>query len=125
MTKALELLVERNDCLRLQCEKKGKQNFQYFREKHSIGTIPVKTFSTNGEIEKFVNKFRKGMVNVFKGETFKPVFANGPSGEKDVCNPLEKGILCLQVYNVLRIVEFVSCLCHYFFILAENSTSFS
>ena len=57
MTKALELLVERNDCLRLQCEKKGKKNYQYFREKHSIGTIPVKNFSTYGEIEKFVNKF--------------------------------------------------------------------
>ena len=112
MTKALELLVERNDCLRLQCEKKGKQNFQYFREKHSIGTIPVKTFSTNGEIEKFVNKFRKGMVNVFKGETFKPVFANGPSGEKIlfikishlVADTYGIGILVndlFQIYNAL------------------------
>lgn len=82
MKRALELLVERNDCLRLKMEKKGKENLQYFREKHIIGDIPSYSFTEYGQIEKFVAKFRKKAINVFKGETFKPVFAIGPSGEK-------------------------------------------
>ncbi len=82
MTKAFELLVERNDCLRLVCEKKGKENFQYFREHCTLKKIPTMSFSKYGDIEKFVHKFRKGAVNVFKGETFKTVFAVGPNGER-------------------------------------------
>ena len=112
MTRAIELLVERNDCLRLKFEKKGKQNLQYFREKCKVDKIPVKNFTSYGEIEKFVNKFRKGMVDVFKGETFKPVFATGPNGEKMlfikishlVADTYGIGILVndlYQIYNAL------------------------
>ena len=84
MTKAIELLVERNDCLRLVCEKGKGGNVQYFRDEYKIKEIPSVTFSTYGQIDKFIKKFRKGAINVFKGETFKPVLATGPSGERTV-----------------------------------------
>lgn len=112
MKRALELLVERNDCLRLKMEKKGKENLQYFREKYVIGDIPSYSFSEYGQIDKFVNKFRKRAINVYKGETFKPVFVTGPIGEKMlfikishlVADTYGIGVLVndlFQIYNAL------------------------
>lgn len=113
MTKAIELLVERNDCLRLVCEKKGKQNMQYFREHCTVGKIPSFTFDSYGQIDKFVNKFRRGAINVYKGETFKPAFATGPNGEKMVFIKISHlvadtygiGILVNDLYHIYNALE--------------------
>lgn len=113
MTKAIELLIERNDCLRLMCEKKGKQNWQYFREHYKLDKIPAVTFNTYGEVDKFINKFRKGAIRVFKGETFKPVFATGPNGERMVFIKISHlvadtygiGILVNDLYQIYNSLE--------------------
>ena len=113
MRKSLELLVERNDCLRLKFEKVGKQNLQYFRDKYVLEDIPSIAFTEYVQIDKFVNKFRKKAVNVFKGETFKPVFAVGPAGEKIlfikishmVADTYGIGVLVNDLYNIYNAVS--------------------
>ena len=84
MKEALQLLVERNDCLRMRFVKDGKTTKQYFDETRSIGDIPSVSFSTTGRQEAFIKRFRKSLVNVYKGETLKPVFLTDPSGNKMV-----------------------------------------
>mgnify|MGYP003305151427 CR=1 FL=1 len=44
MQQALQLLVERNDCLRLRFVKDGKKIKQYFESERSIGRIPSLSF---------------------------------------------------------------------------------
>ncbi len=84
MKKALQLLVDRNDCLRITFVKDGKTIKQYFDEKRTLGDVPSKKFTTNGQMEAFILRFRKSMVNVFKGETIKPVFVTDPSGKQQL-----------------------------------------
>lgn len=47
MTNAIQLLMERNDCLRLKFVKEGKETKQYFEAERNIGEIPSIAFSTN------------------------------------------------------------------------------
>lgn len=84
MKKALQLLVARNDCLRITFIKDGKTIKQYFDEKRTLGDVPSKKFSTNGQMEAFILRFRKTMVDVYKGRTFEPVFVTDPSGKQQL-----------------------------------------
>ncbi len=82
MTEAIRVLIERNDCLRLKFVKNGKMTMQYFEDARIIGAIPVLKFSTNGQMNAFIRRFRRKAINVSKGETLKVVFATTPAGEK-------------------------------------------
>ena len=81
MTKAINLLFERNDCLRISFVKKNKKILQFFEEKRSIGNIPFKVFDTQSKLDAFLRKFRVSQVSPFKGETLKVVFAVNPDGK--------------------------------------------
>ena len=84
MKKALQLLVDRNDCLRITFVKDGKTIKQYFDEKRTLGDVPSKKFTTNGQMEAFILRFRKTMVDVYKGRTFELVFVTDPSGKQQL-----------------------------------------
>ena len=47
MEKAFNILVERNDCLRIQFVKKDKKLMQYFRDKVEFNNIPLKKNKVN------------------------------------------------------------------------------
>jgi len=84
MKQALQKLVDRNDCLRMTFVKDGKTIKQYFDEHRAIGDIPSKTFNTSSQLNAFIRRFRKKMVNVYKGEAIKVVFITNPSGKQEV-----------------------------------------
>lgn len=84
MKQALQLLVDRNDCLRLTFVKDGKTIKQYFEEKRSIGSIPSVRFETPIQMDRFIRRFRKTAVSPLKGQTLKVVFAVDPSGHQMV-----------------------------------------
>lgn len=81
MEQALQLLIERNDCLRITFVKEGKQTKQYFVPSRKLGKIPSWNLDTPKLLDSFVKNLRKSAVNVYKGETLVPHFVTGPSGE--------------------------------------------
>ena len=82
MRKALDLLYQRNDCLRLRFVKEGKQTKQYFEPEAHPGEIETKAFSTVSSFEDFMRQFRKKGLDMFKGECMQVVFATNPSGKQ-------------------------------------------
>lgn len=74
MEKAFNLVVERNDCLRLKFEKKDGELKQYFRESVVFNNIPVLTFKTEKEQNDFILKIRKTPTKYKKGEVVVPYF---------------------------------------------------
>lgn len=82
MYQAIQLLIERNDCLRLKTIKEGKEIKQYFEKERNIEEIPSIKFRSAKEMDHFFKRFRKGAIKLSKGETAKFVFATNPSGEK-------------------------------------------
>ncbi len=83
MREAIDRLIERNDCLRITFVKEGKEIRQFFADSRKSGSIPSVEFSKHSEMISFLNKFRKGQLNMFKSETLKTVFARDNNG-KDV-----------------------------------------
>lgn len=81
MSEAVNRMIERNDCLRLRFVKKGKQILQYFEPERKIGTIPSVTFRRQSDMTSFVNRFRRGQLDMFKGETLKVTFATDTDGK--------------------------------------------
>ena len=84
MKQALQKLVDRNDCLRMTFVKEGKTIKQYFADSRSIGNIPSVQLLTVSRMNAFIRRFRKKMVNVYKGEAFKVVFVTDPAGKQQV-----------------------------------------
>lgn len=82
MEQAVNLLIDRNDCLRLRFIKDGKKIKQYFEPERNIGPIPSVSFDTHGAMDAFIRKFRRKAVNVEKGETLKIVFVTDPCGTR-------------------------------------------
>lgn len=82
MRRAIALLIERNDCLRLRFVKEKGKMLQYFREKVEIGAIPSVKACTFGQLEKFILKFRRKALDIFKGETIKVAFVENPDNKK-------------------------------------------
>jgi len=84
MTEALNIVIERNDCLRIRFVKKGKEPLQYFEDSRKIGIIPEVIFEKNGDKVKFLSSFRRKGLNVYKGETLKVVFAVEVNGNQSI-----------------------------------------
>ena len=83
MQKALEIEVERNDCMRLRFEKKGGFR-QYFEDKVDIGKIPVLNFKTQKEQDDFLTADAQKPVRCYKGETYRIYFFNTPDGRNGI-----------------------------------------
>lgn len=81
MEQALQMLIERNDCLRITFVKEGKETKQFFVQERKIGKIPHMNLDTPRKLDAFVKNFRMGVVDVYKGKTIIPHFITGPTGE--------------------------------------------
>ena len=66
MKQAINLVVERNDCLRLRFVKKGFKLLQYFDENASCDEIPVVEFKTQNEQENFIQQEVKKPIKYLK-----------------------------------------------------------
>lgn len=73
MNKAFNLVIERNDCLRIKFIKKNGRLMQYFIEPFSVD-IPRLKFSTQAEQENFLNKYKIKKIPYRKGTTFEVNF---------------------------------------------------
>ena len=113
MTQALNKLFERHDCLRLTFVKDGKQTKQYVEEHRTVGKIPTMTFETFGQMECFINHFRRKPTNAYKGDVLHVVYATNPEGKKMILFKISHfvadtygiGILVndlFGIYNALR-----------------------
>ena len=84
MKQALQLLTDRNDCLRIRFVKDGKTTKEYFEDSRTIGDIPSLKFATKNQLDAFILRFRKGMIRVDKGEAFRAAFVTDASGKQSV-----------------------------------------
>ena len=84
MKNAINKMIERNDCLRLRFVKEGKKTVQFVEPERTIGEIPFKSFSTQGQMDAFLHRFRKKATDMFKGRSLEAVFAADPSGRRMV-----------------------------------------
>lgn len=84
MLDALQLLIDRNDCLRLTFVKEGKEIRQYFEPTRKLVKVPSVRFETTSQLEAWVRRFRRKGLNMMKGQAFQPVFAVNASGEQMV-----------------------------------------
>ena len=84
MLKALQLLIDRNDCLRLTFVKEGKEMRQFFEPSRKLGKVSTVRFDTTAQMEAWVRRFRRKGLDMTKGQTFKAVFAVNASGEQMV-----------------------------------------
>ena len=74
MQKAIDIVCERHDCLRLRFIKKGFKLYQYFSDKSLVGEIPTLEFKTKEEQEKFILKHCKKPIKYLKGKVLEPYF---------------------------------------------------
>ena len=84
MLKALQLLIDRNDCLRLTFVKEGKEMRQFFEPSRKLDKVSAVRFDTTAQMEAWVRRFRRKGLDMTKGQTFQAVFAVNPSGEQMV-----------------------------------------
>lgn len=73
LQRALDIVIERNDCLRLAFVKKGGKLMQYFRDSNRY-KAEVKYFRSKEEQEEFCSADAKKPVRFEKGENFRIVF---------------------------------------------------
>lgn len=73
MQKAFNIVIERNDCLRLRFIKKNGSLKQYFTEPYSY-TLPTKCFESEEEQQAFFEKDAQKPVMFTKGEIFRGYF---------------------------------------------------
>ena len=75
MKKAYNIVVERNDCLRIKFFKKGGKLMQYFRDDvKPLEKIPFHTFETEGQQKAFINKYRLATIKYLRGVVIEPTF---------------------------------------------------
>ena len=67
MRKAFNLLVERNDSLRIRFIKKDKKLMQYFLDEYKYENIEVIKFNSKEEQESWINKKRKKAIKYLNG----------------------------------------------------------
>lgn len=71
MTKAFNIEIERNDCLRLCFFKKNGQIMQYFRGPYRIGSVPILEFSSDEERNEVLTADAQKPIRMLKGEIFR------------------------------------------------------
>ena len=74
MRKAFNLLVERNDSLRIRFIKKDKKLMQYFLDEYKYENIEVIKFNSKEEQESWINKKRKKAIKYLNGVVCEPYF---------------------------------------------------
>ena len=98
LKKAFNLVVERNDCLRIKFFKKGGKLFQSFEDKRVIENIPVLKFETEEEQTKYIAKQTKKAIAFKKGVVVEPEFIKTWNGKSMVL--MKVCHLVLDVYGI-------------------------
>lgn len=83
LARAVNVEIERNDCLRLRVFKSHGKIKQYFLGEYKLDKILVKEFRTKDEQEKYFDSIGETALKIWDGEMFKIVFFrsyNGKSG---------------------------------------------
>lgn len=83
MQKAMDLVIERNDCLRLAFVKQKGKLMQYFRPAYKY-EVPVKYFRNEEEKEAFCSEDAKKPVRFEKGEIFRVYFFKVSDGRTGI-----------------------------------------
>ena len=113
MHRAIDLMIQRNDCLRLTEIRDGKEPRLYFADERKIGKIPVLRFETSARFDAFLRRFRRKPTDLRKGRSLEAVFGTDPAGKQFVLFKISHmvadtygiGILVgdlLAVYGALR-----------------------
>ncbi len=74
LARAVNIEIERNDCLRLRIFRDGFKVKQYFLNEYKLEKILVKEFSSKEEQEKYFDSVASTKLNVFGGEAFRVIF---------------------------------------------------
>ena len=73
MEKAYNIVVARNDCLRIRFFKQKGKLMQYFKDEVPYQKIPVVEYSKE-EFDAFLSKYKKHAIKYLKGKTLEPHF---------------------------------------------------
>lgn len=76
LKKAVNIEIQRNDCMRLRFFKEKGKVKQYFIDEYTVNDIPVLSFKTAEEQNNTLTKDAQTPVRVFKDETFRIKFFN-------------------------------------------------
>lgn len=74
LARAMNIEIERNDCLRLRIFKNKGEIRQFFLPEYRLEKILVKDFETKEQANEYFNKVSKEKLDVRKGETFRVIF---------------------------------------------------
>ena len=101
LKQAFNLVVERNDCLRLRFVKKDKKLIQYFEKIVKFDNIPTLEFKTEKEFLNFINKIKKKPIKYKKGVVIEPFFIKNHDGKYMVLLKVCHLILDLYGINII------------------------
>ena len=82
MHRAIDLLIVRNDCLRLREIREGKDARLVFDPERRIGRIPERSFDTSARFDAFLKRFRKAPTDLRKGKALEALFGTDPTGKQ-------------------------------------------
>ncbi|MBQ6862652.1 MAG: hypothetical protein IJO14_00280 [Clostridia bacterium] len=74
LARAVNIEIERNDCMRLRIFRDGMKVRQYFLNEYRLNKIPVKEFSSKEEQVAYFDSVASTKLDVFGGEMFKVIF---------------------------------------------------
>ncbi len=108
MKKAINIEIERNDCMRLRFFKQKGKVKQYFLEKYELTDIPVLKFSSADEQMQTLTADAQTPVRIFKDETFRIRFFITSDGRYGIYICVHHLIMdnaaCLMFFNDLLAV---------------------
>ncbi len=84
LARAVNVEIERNDCMRLRLVKAGGEIRQYFVPEYKLDRIAVRTYRTDEDLRSSLDAESRKALKVFGGETFRILFFNAPSGRSGV-----------------------------------------
>ena len=81
LARAVNVEIERNDCLRLRIFRDGLRVKQFFLKEYKLEKIRLKEFRTKEEQEAYFDKDASTELKVFDGETFRVAFVRDCDGK--------------------------------------------
>lgn len=84
MKKAINVEIQRNDCMRIRFKKKHGKQVQYFLDEYKLTDIPVYEFSSKQEQDDLLGKDAKTPVHHMKGELFRFILFKNAEGKKGI-----------------------------------------
>lgn len=103
MEKAYNIVVERNDCLRIRFFKRKGELCQSFDDKRPYKKIRVVKYDTQKQFDSFINSYKKRPIQYMRGTVIEPHFIKTPDGKSMIL--LKVCHLVLDVYGIFVIYK--------------------